>query len=723
VIDVANWLMVYIVNSVWQIPLLAACTAALLRIVARADGKAQFHLWVGCLVICIALPALSSMSPLPQLTVYPSELKVAPTQSETKQVVEAESPMLTYAAKVTQPAREEGLGQFLLCLYALSLLVGTFRFLWKLKLTRDIVIRVSRLTLSPSAANSLLRAATALGIAPVEVYSSPSVRCPAAVRWPRPMLIVPADFSRVPENDAVAAIAHELAHIRRHDFEVNLVYEVLSVFAFYHPAMHWIKRRIADTREVVCDAIAADVTTGRTAYARSLLNFAKTVSKPATEDLLLGVLSSTTLEKRITKLIDVPLPLTRTYRLLSAACCWMMLTASSVGALALSIRFPAAQARNEDAQIPRFDEVLVKPNRTEVGRVTVEFPEEGDKITIKNIPLQWIIENAYDMPFENRQLTEVPDWTKWARYDIQGKIADSDLVTYRKLNEQQRWLMLQPILADYFKLKVRRRAEEVPAYALVVAENGPKMNEVKPGDPPPNRAKWPEGASHFPFPGKLFETGDRHQAAGQMPMSSLARGLLGRVDGRQIVDKTGLKGTYNFMFRWTPPQQPPQASSLSMALQEYLGLKLEPTKVTVVSIVIDHVEKPSESVAHVVGQTAAAESGRRVQPLFAHILSDTQGADFAPYMRQALQMIGKSWSSSSLRDVPDNFKSETTIRFTISPNGTIHNMVLADSAHLIEIDRAAWGSITSVGRFPSLPAEFKGPNLVLDVGFKVNSAP
>jgi hypothetical protein len=49
-------------------------------------------------------------------------------------------------------------------------------------------------------------------------------------------------------------------------------------------------------------------------------------------------------------------------------------------------------------------------------------------------------------------------------------------------------------------------------------------------------------------------------------------------------------------------------------------------------------------------------------------------------------------------------------------------MVLADSAHLIEIDRAAWGSITSVGRFPSLPAEFKGPNLVLDVGFKVNSA-
>jgi beta-lactamase regulating signal transducer with metallopeptidase domain len=402
--DVANWLMVYIVNSAWQIPLLAAFMAALLKIVARADGKLQYHLWVGCLAICIALPVLSAMNPLPQLTVYPSELNAVPTQSETKQVVEAESPILTYAAKVTQPVREERLGQFLLCFYALSLLVGIVRFLWKLKLTRDIVIRASRITLSASASNSLLRATTALGIAPVGVYSSPGVRCPAAARWPRPMLIVPADFSLVPENDAIAAIAHELAHIRRHDFEVNLAYEVLSLFAFYHPAMHWIKRRIADSREVLCDAIAADVTTGRTAYAKSLLNFAKTVSKPATQNLLLGVLSRTTLEKRITKLIDVPLPSTRAYRSLSAACCWMILTASSVGALTLSIRFPAAQARNEDAQIPRFDAVLVKPNRTDAGHVTVEFPEEGDRVTIKNIPLQWLIENAYDMPFENRRL-------------------------------------------------------------------------------------------------------------------------------------------------------------------------------------------------------------------------------------------------------------------------------------------------------------------------------
>lgn len=145
--DVANLLTVYIVNSAWQIPLLAACTAALLKIVARADVKLQYHLWAGCLLISIALPELSAMSPLPQLTGYPSELKAVPIQGETKQLIEAENPMRTYAAKVTQPSREERLGQFLLCLYALSLLVGTVRFLRKLKLTRDIVIGANRMTL------------------------------------------------------------------------------------------------------------------------------------------------------------------------------------------------------------------------------------------------------------------------------------------------------------------------------------------------------------------------------------------------------------------------------------------------------------------------------------------------------------------------------------------------------------------------------------------------
>jgi TonB family protein len=110
------------------------------------------------------------------------------------------------------------------------------------------------------------------------------------------------------------------------------------------------------------------------------------------------------------------------------------------------------------------------------------------------------------------------------------------------------------------------------------------------------------------------------------------------------------------------------------------------------------------------------------QRLVADILSDTQGADFGPYMRQALQSIRRLWlSSESVKATSaDKSQTETIIRFTISPEGKISAMQLVQSAHQIEIDRAAWGSITGVGEFPPLPKEFNGPNLVLSIGFRVN---
>lgn len=142
--------------------------------------------------------------------------------------------------------------------------------------------------------------------------------------------------------------------------------------------------------------------------------------------------------------------------------------------------------------------------------------------------------------------------------------------------------------------------------------------------------------------------------------------------------------------------------------------------------------------AHMIGQTNGAKSSAadlsqlpndstpqgspQNQRLVADILSDTQGVDFGPYMRQALQSIRRLWlSSESVRVTPaDKSQTETIIRFTISPEGKISAMELVQATHQIEIDRAAWGSITGVGEFPPLPTEFNGPNLVLRIGFRVN---
>jgi len=104
------------------------------------------------------------------------------------------------------------------------------------------------------------------------------------------------------------------------------------------------------------------------------------------------------------------------------------------------------------------------------------------------------------------------------------------------------------------------------------------------------------------------------------------------------------------------------------------------------------------------------------------ILSDTKGVDFGPYVRQALQLIKRSWLPLIPEEArpPGTIKGETLIRFTILPDGRINAMHLDESSHNADIDRAAWGGLTGVGQFPALPPEFKGPYLELRIDFLTN---
>jgi uncharacterized protein (TIGR03435 family) len=139
--------------------------------------------------------------------------------------------------------------------------------------------------------------------------------------------------------------------------------------------------------------------------------------------------------------------------------------------------------------------------------------------------------------------------------------------------------MLQALLADRFKLKIHHETKEQAVYALVVAKGGFKM-KTSPADAP------------------SMSTGSNGRyTATAMAIGGLMGGLMGSVD-RFIVDKTGLTGSYNFTLKWTPDGQEETVESgppLFTALQEQLGLKLELAKAPIDTIVVDHIEKPSEN--------------------------------------------------------------------------------------------------------------------------------
>ncbi len=175
--------------------------------------------------------------------------------------------------------------------------------------------------------------------------------------------------------------------------------------------------------------------------------------------------------------------------------------------------------------------------------------------------------------------------------------------------------MLRALLEERFRLKVHREFEEAPMYALTVAKGGFKVPPMKDGDcttdPPPMRGLLP---GEKPTCGTLFMTwtgGNRDLRFTGDTLSDLARSLGGGMD-RYVIDKTGIEGRFILHLTYSPdentPNMPfgtpirperaaddPPGVSIFTALQEQLGLKLEPTKGPREFLVIDHVERPSSN--------------------------------------------------------------------------------------------------------------------------------
>jgi uncharacterized protein (TIGR03435 family) len=146
---------------------------------------------------------------------------------------------------------------------------------------------------------------------------------------------------------------------------------------------------------------------------------------------------------------------------------------------------------------------------------------------------------------------------------------------------------LQAFLAERFKLVTHRETQERKGYALVVAKSGPKMKPAKDG--PPVRSAIDPGGS---------------LRARSVEMDTFAQGLGENVVGQPVVNETGLAGSYEFTLTYapmmstlfglpfTPPPTDSNLPSVFTALEEQLGLKLEPRTVPVEIVVIDHVEHP-----------------------------------------------------------------------------------------------------------------------------------
>ncbi len=251
------------------------------------------------------------------------------------------------------------------------------------------------------------------------------------------------------------------------------------------------------------------------------------------------------------------------------------------------------------------------PNEFEVASVKLSPPDTritmtrilpGGRVLLSGVTLRDMLMSAWGV--QSFQILGGPSWMDATKFDVSAK-AES-----RPRPEELR-LMYQALLRDRFQLAVHREARQLPIYSLVLSRKdgslGPGLVKRDEGGCQPGAAAKPAAKTDVKSPGCGGMRTSAHQIiAESTPITSLAPALA-RILGTTVTDLSGLAGYFDINLQWTQDEtQPPptgdgvpeaslDAPSLFTALKEQLGLKLEKGRGPVETIVVDHVEKPSDN--------------------------------------------------------------------------------------------------------------------------------
>jgi len=279
---------------------------------------------------------------------------------------------------------------------------------------------------------------------------------------------------------------------------------------------------------------------------------------------------------------------------------------------------------------PAFEVAAVKPSNPNpdpsnpVGSIALMLPLPGGRLRATNMPLRMLIMAAYELR-QDAQLTGGPPALLAAKYDITAKAPDTTTPGMKELPQ-----LLRSLLAERFTLKAHTESRELPVYDLVLARSDGRLGpELKPSQSDCSKAAE-AGAEQVAalakgdvgsFVGKPRPCSVATDPSGG-PLNLLLRGdgqemkalveVLSQFTGRTVRDKTGLTGRYDFAMKLdlqmvlalaqkmganvpAAAANIPQAegSSLMTAVNEQLGLKLDPVRAPIDVLIIDSVEAPT----------------------------------------------------------------------------------------------------------------------------------
>ena len=293
-----RFLAEYFFNALWQLPLLAAGAWFLMRM-TRPAPQIQYCLWLAVLGTAVLLPA-RGMSRAEQPIAQPDE---RPTliESSHDQITARRAQPLAFMQRTHTVRLAPGYVQWLVRLYVATMVFALVRVTQAWRTSWLLASRAVVLSAHTVATASYCRS---FGIKPPLVRESAEVACPMIVGILSPVLLLPRQFSVFSQQEIDAALCHELSHIKRRDPLVNLACQLAAVPLIWHPVTQLIHQRIRITREMACDAMAAQKIQSATTYARCLLTMATSMLHAPTPSHPLALFSDNTLEERIMRLTE-----------------------------------------------------------------------------------------------------------------------------------------------------------------------------------------------------------------------------------------------------------------------------------------------------------------------------------------------------------------------------------------------------------------------------------
>jgi uncharacterized protein (TIGR03435 family) len=603
---VAGWVLVHFF---WQGAVVALVAALVLHLCRRESASVRYLIACGAMIaMLLGVVTTAALVEAPAADVKAARASVRTTAGGQVdaflpiQINEGPSP-----AAVSNAQRVEMLLPWIVSAWLVGVVVLPARAgagWWRVRRLHQLALT----SICSSWQHAGNRIAARLGLPRViRIVELPRVDVPLVVGCLRPIVVLPiAAMTQLNAAQVEAILAHEIAHVRRHDYLVNLMQTLAETLLFYHPAVWWLSARIRDEREHCCDDVAVAVCGDPVGYAAAL---AELEGWRSGELSLAAAATGGSLLNRVRRILRVEISDD------SRDSPWTLglVVVAVVSVLTLEV---VGQTSAPSEPPPKFEVASIRLNTSGTNQVSMGM-QPGGRFTAVNMPLALIIRSAYRL--QESQLIGAPDWVSTERYDIiaKGEGEFAPPVPGGGLGRQQ--LMLQSLLEERFKLKPRRETRQLPIYALVLAQENRKLGPAltpsavdcqalaaarKQGVAPPAPPKAgdrPQCGMHMGF-GRI---------AGGAPMTNLATAL-SQVVQRSVVESTGLNGNFDFELSWTPDQLPsrpgmpadqpfrmngvvidPNGPSIFTAIQEQLGLKLESERAPVVVLVIDHVERPT----------------------------------------------------------------------------------------------------------------------------------